>query len=162
MNLSIIACIGKNLELGKDNNLIWHLPNDLRYFKAVTTGHVVVMGRNTYKSLSKPLKDRKNVVLSSHDLKDVEVYHSIEEFIEAYKEHKEEIFIIGGASIYKQFLPYADTLYLTEVDKESEADVYFPEFDKGEFEREVIKEETHNEIHYSYVIYRRRYEKIIK
>ena len=113
MKISMIACVGKNLELGKNNDLIWHLPNDLKYFKKVTSGHVVVMGKNTFKSLPKILPNRKNIVLTFPDDSEkfpdeVEVYHSIQEFLEAYKDFPEEIFIIGGASLYKQFLEYAD------------------------------------------------------
>ena len=161
MKLSIIACVGKNLELGKNNDLIWHLPNDLKYFKKVTDGHMVVMGKNTFKSLPGVLKNRKNVVLTFPDdlekLPDeVEVFHGIEEFLDSYKDYKNEIFIIGGASIYKQFLKYANTLYLTEVDCESEADVYFPSFDKSLYEKEMVLENSDNNINYQHVIYRRK------
>ena len=156
MKISMIACVGKNLELGKDNDLIWRFSTDLKRFKALTIGHVVVMGKNTYKSLSKPLRDRKNVVLTTSDDKfpgDVEVYSNIEDFLEKYKDHKEEIFIIGGASIYKQFLEYADTLYLTEVDSESEADVYFPSFNKKEYKKEIVGGNDN----YQFAIYRREF-----
>ena len=156
MKISMIACVGKNLELGKDNDLIWRFSTDLKRFKAITTGHIVVMGKNTYKSLSKPLRDRKNVVLTTSDDKfpgDVEVYSNIEDFLEKYKDHKEEIFIIGGASIYKQFLEYADTLYLTEVDSESEADVYFPSFNKKEYKKEIVGGNDN----YRFAIYRREF-----
>ena len=161
MKLSMIACVGKNLELGKNNDLIWHLPEDLKYFRKVTKGHVVVMGKNTFKSLPGVLPNRKNIVLTFPDDKEdlpneVEVFHGIDEFLESYKDYSDEIFIIGGASIYKQFLPYATTLYLTEVDSESEADVYFPEFDKSLYEKEIIKENNDNNLKYNYVIYRRK------
>ena len=161
MKLSMIACVGKNLELGKNNDLIWHLPNDLKYFKKVTDGHVVVMGKNTFKSLPKVLPNRKNIVLTFPDdtekLPDeVEVFHGIEEFLESYKDYQDEVFIIGGASIYKQFLKYADNLYLTEVDMESEADVYFPEFDKSLYDKETVLENSDNNINYKHVIYRRK------
>ena len=161
MKIAMIACVGKNLELGKNNDLIWHLPNDLKYFKKVTSGHVVVMGKNTFKSLPKILPNRKNIVLTFPDDSEkfpdeVEVYHSIPEFLEAYKDFPEEIFIIGGASLYKQFLEYADTLYLTEVDLESSADVYFPSFDKTLYEKEVVFENSDNGIIYHHVIYRRK------
>lgn len=161
MKLSMIACVGKNLELGKNNDLIWHLPNDLKYFKKVTDGHVVVMGKNTFKSLPKVLPNRKNIVLTFPDdtekLPDeLEVFHGIEEFLESYKDYQDEVFIIGGASIYKQFLKYADNLYLTEVDMESEADVYFPEFDKSLYDKEIVLENSDNNINYKHVIYRRK------
>ena len=161
MKLSMIACVGKNLELGKNNDLIWHLPNDLKYFKKVTDGHVVVMGKNTFNSLPGVLKNRKNIVLTFKDDVDslpseVEVFHGIDEFLDSYKDYQGEIFIIGGASIYKQFLEYADCLYLTEVEEEEEADVYFPKFDKNLYDREVVLENSDNGILYTHVIYRRK------
>lgn len=161
MKLSIIACIGKNLCLGKNNDLIWHLKGDLKYFKEVTLNHPVVMGKNTFKSLPGVLKNRKNIVLTfSNDLEklpdEVEIFNSIEEFLNQYKDYPDEVFIIGGASIYKQFLEYASTLYLTEVDLESEADVYFPEFDKTLYEKEIVKEQSENGINYKFAIYRRK------
>ena len=161
MKLSIIAAIGKNNELGKNNDLIWHLPNDLKYFKKVTDGHVVVMGKNTFKSLPGILKNRKNIVLTFKDdeevlPKEVEVFHGIDEFLESYKDYHDEVFIIGGASIYRQFLEYADCLYLTEVEEEAEADVYFPEFDKSLYDKEIVLENSDNGIEYTHVIYRRK------
>ena len=138
MKLAMIACVGKNLELGRNNDLIWHLPSDLKYFKGVTYGHTVIMGKNTFKSLPGVLKERHNIVLTFKDDKEklpneVEVLHSIDEFLDKYKSKDELIFVIGGASIYKQFIDLADTLYLTEVDGECNADVYFPDFDKSLF-----------------------------
>lgn len=162
MKLSMIACVGKNLELGKNNDLIWHLPNDLKYFKKVTDGHVVVMGKNTFKSLPKVLPNRKNIVLTFPDDEEIlpdelEVFHGIEEFLESYKDYQDEVFIIGGASIYKQFLKYADNLYLTEVDMESDqADVYFPKFDKSLYNKEIVLENSDNGVKYTHVIYRRK------
>lgn len=161
MKLAMIACVGKNLELGRNNDLLWHLPSDLKYFKEVTFGHPVIMGKNTFKSLPRVLKDRHNIVLTFKDDKEelpmeVEVLHSIDEFIDKYKDKDEEVFVIGGASIYKQFIDLADTLYLTEVEDESIADVYFPEFDKNDFEREVVGHGSDNGINFNFVIYRRK------
>ena len=161
MRLAMIACVGKNLELGRNNDLIWHLKSDLKYFKEVTLGHTVIMGKNTFKSLPGVLKDRHNIVLTfegdNEELdKDVEVLHSIDEFINKYKDKDEDVFVIGGASIYKQFIDLCDTLYLTEVDSESPADVYFPEFNKGDFEREVVGSGCDSGIKFNFVIYRRK------
>lgn len=161
MKLAMIACVGKNLELGRNNDLLWHLPSDLKYFKEVTFGHPVIMGKNTFKSLPGVLKDRHNIVLTFQDdkeelPKEVEVLHSIDEFIDKYKDKDQEVFVIGGASIYKQFIDLADTLYLTEVEDESIADVYFPEFDKNDFEREVVGHGSDNGINFNFVIYRRK------
>ena len=161
MKLSMIACVGKNLCLGKNNDLIWHLPGDLKYFKEVTLNHPVLMGKNTFKSLPGVLKKRKNIVLTfkSDEEKlpnEVEIFHSIQDFLDNYKNYPDEVFIIGGASIYKQFLEYASTLYLTEVDDEVLADVYFPEFDKTLYEKEIVGSNSDNGINYQHVIYRRK------
>ncbi len=161
MRLAMIACVGKNLELGRNNDLIWHLKSDLKYFKEVTQGHTVIMGKNTFKSLPGVLKDRHNIVLTfegdEEELdRDVEVLHSIDEFINKYKDKDEDVFVIGGASIYKQFIDLCDTLYLTEVDRESAADVYFPEFNKDDFERKVVGSGNDTGIKFNFVIYRRK------
>ena len=160
MKLAMIACVGKNLELGRNNDLIWHLPSDLKYFKEVTLGHTVIMGRNTFKSLPGVLKNRHNIVLTFKEDKDelpdeVEVLHSINEFLDKYKEKDELVFVIGGTSIYKQFIDLADTLYLTEVDGECKADVYFPEFDKSLYTKEIVGNGNDNNIKFNFVIYRR-------
>ncbi|MFA6081319.1 MAG: dihydrofolate reductase [Patescibacteria group bacterium] len=146
--ISIIAAIGKNRELGKDNKLLWHISQDFKRFKDLTSGHVVIMGRKTYESLPekfRPLPNRINIVVT-RDINFKEdgiiVCHSIEEAINSAKEKTSEIFIIGGASIYEQGIKYADKLYLTLVDKEfSEADAFFPEY--GEFKKKVF-EKSHN------------------
>ena len=160
MKLSIIACVGKNLELGRDNNLIFHIKEDMKYFKDITLNHVVVMGRKTFESLPTILKDRKNVVITrSNDIKlpsEVSKYSSIEEFMEDYKDYPDEIFVIGGASIYKQFLDYCDKLYLTEVNKSVDADVYFPKFNKDNYEKEIVKTGESKTLKYEFVIYRRK------
>ena len=159
MKLSIIACIGKNLELGKGNDLVFHIKDDMKYFKEVTLNHIVVMGRKTFESLPGLLKDRKNVVITKSNKEfpeGVETYSSIEEFMEKYKDYQDEIFVIGGASIYKQFLDYCDKLYLTEVDKEMDADVYFPEFDKNNYNKEIVKSGEDKTLKYNFTIYRRK------
>lgn len=159
MKLSIIACVGKNLELGKGNDLVFHIKDDMKYFKEVTLNHIVVMGRKTFESLPGLLKDRKNVVITKSNKEfpeGVETYSSIEEFMEKYKDYQDEIFVIGGASIYKQFLDYCDKLYLTEVDKEIDADVYFPEFDKNNYDKEIVKSGEDKTLKYNFTIYRRK------
>ena len=156
MSYSIIAAIGKNRELGKDNDLIWHLPNDLKFFREVTSNHTIVMGRNTFESLPRMLPNRKHIVLTSRDglPSEVEVYRELKQILEKYKDTKEEIFIIGGASIYTQFLEHSSKLYLTEIDAEEEtASVYFPEFDQQQYDREVLQENEDNGISYKHVLY---------
>ena len=131
--ISMIASVGKNRELGKDNNLIWHIPDDMKFFKETTMGHVVIMGLNTYKSLPTKLKDRKMAVISDVEIDDneIEVFKDIDSVIDKYGNSKQEVFIIGGASIYKQFIEYANRLYLTEIDDVcSKADTFFPRFNK--------------------------------
>lgn len=158
MSYSIIAAIGKNNELGKDNNLIWRLPNDLKFFKETTLGHPVIMGSKTFYSLPKLLPGRKNIIISSKDNfpAEAQVYHSVEEVLNNLKDD-EEYFIIGGASIYKSFLEYSDKLYLTEVEASCEnADAYFPTFDKTLYDREELKENEDNGIHYKHVLYKRK------
>ncbi|MBR3319837.1 serine hydroxymethyltransferase [Candidatus Saccharibacteria bacterium] len=134
MSFSLIACIGKNRELGKNNDLIFHFKEDMKFFRETTRGHTVVMGLNTWKSLGeKPLPGRKNLILSHQKLNNLptgaEQIPDLDSFIKDNKDSSEEIFIIGGASIYKLFLPHATTLYLTEVDASRDADVFFPDFE---------------------------------
>ena len=158
MSYSIIAAIGKNRELGKDNDLIWHLPNDLKFFREVTTGKTIIMGRKTFDSLPKMLPNRKHIVISSSNNfnSEVKVYNNLEELLEDYKNSIEELFVIGGASIYKQFIDIADKLYLTEVDAECmDASVYFPEFDKNNYEKTILKENEDNGIKYKHVLYKK-------
>jgi len=142
--LSLIAAISENNCIGKDNSLPWNIPEDMKHFKDITTGHIVLMGRNTWESIPekfRPLPNRKNIVIT-RDIKymvpeGVEVYSSIDEALEKYK--NENVFIIGGASIYKQTIDQADKLYITEVHQQVDGDAFFPEIDKNvwqEVERE--------------------------
>lgn len=160
MKLSIIAAIGSNNELGLNNDLIWHLPNDLKFFKNVTSGHTVLMGRNTFFSLPKVLPNRTNIVITDIEEKypsEVVIYNSIESFLKDYNNTNEEVFIIGGASIYKQFIDLADKLYLTEIEAScSEASVYFPLFNKDNYDKTIIGENCDNDIKYKHVLYKRR------
>ncbi len=151
---SIIAAIGKNRELGKSGDLVFHLKDDMKFFRETTTGHKVVMGRKTWESLPHKLPNRTNIVISSHDIKDAdEHYSNIADFIKKYEKTDEEIFIIGGASIYNAFLPYANNLYLTEIDSAANADVFFPEFDKSNYSREVIKKGKEDDLNYQIIYY---------
>ena len=158
-NISIIACVGKNLELGKKNDLIWHLPNDLKYFKKVTSGKTVIMGRRTFESLPGILPNRRNIVLqmpNESNIDGVEIFNDIPSILDAIK-NEDEVFIIGGASIYKQFLDYADKLYLTEVNSEcNDAEVYFPKFNKRKYYKKTIGKNEDNGVEYNFVVYERR------
>ena len=138
--ISIIAEIGKNNELGKNNDLIWHIKEDLANFKRITMGKKIVMGANTYKSLPKKLEGREYIVLS-HSLKNIEngtIFSDFDKLLNYLQSLDEEVMIIGGASIYEMFLPYADKLYLTEIDASEDAQVYFPEVDYNKFK--IVKD----------------------
>lgn len=129
--ISIIVAHANNLAIGKNNKMPWHIPSDLKYFKAVTTGHTVIMGRRTFESLGRPLPGRKNVVVSSsmHASEGISVAGSFDEIVARYKDSPEEAFIIGGGKIYAQALPSCSKFYITEVDTEiKDADTYFPEY----------------------------------
>ena len=157
-NLTMIAAVGKNLELGKDNNLIWHLKDDLKFFRDQTMGKPIIMGIKTLESLPKLLPGRKHIVLTSRNLdldKEIIVVHSIDELLDTIKDY-EEVMVIGGASIYKQLLDYSDKLILTEIDASADADVYFPKFNKKDFNCEIIGENEENNIKYKHLIYTRK------
>lgn len=133
MSISIIAAIGKNRELGKDNRLLWHIPEDLKRFKELTSGHPIIMGRKTFESIGKVLPNRTNIVITSDKQKAISgaiVVHSLQEaFRQAQtKLGSEEIFIIGGGQIFEQALSIASKLYLTIVDKTFDADTFFPDY----------------------------------
>lgn len=138
--ISMIAAVGKNRELGIDNRLIWKIPRDMKFFRDTTMGHKVIMGRKTYESLPGYLPGREMIVLDFNKVEgNVSTMYSVEEVLDNYLDSPEEVFIIGGASIYKQFIKYATRLYLTEIDESCHlADVYFPEFNKHNWSREII------------------------
>ena len=161
-NLSLIAAIGKNNELGINNTLIWHLPSDLKYFKKVTNGKTVIMGRRTFESLPKILPNRRNIVLQLPNeslIEGVEIFNDIPSILDNIK-NESEVFIIGGASIYRQFLGYANKLYLTEVEAECKnPDVYFPKFDKRKYRKNIVGSGCDSGIKYTFTIYERRCKK---
>ena len=152
---TIIAAIGKNNELGKNNDLIFHIKEDMKFFREKTNGHKIVMGHKTWDSLPGKLKNRENIVISRHDFPGPDlIIHDFDQFMKENKDSDEEIFIIGGGTIYHQFLPFAKTLYLTEVDiSDSSATTFFPEFDKSEYKREIIKKGSEDDLVYSFVKY---------
>jgi dihydrofolate reductase len=158
MTINIIAAIGKNNELGKNNDLIWKIKGDMKFFKETTMGHTVVMGRKTFESLPKVLPGRKNVVISTHSINNVEieVYKSIQDFLNNYNDTNEEIFIIGGSTLYEQFIDMANKLYLTEIDDTCKADVYFPKINKSEWNIDVLSENEEENIKYRHVLYKRK------
>lgn len=157
--LIVIAAIGKNNELGKNNDLIWRIKGDLQFFKENTNGHHVVMGKNTFLSLPKMLPNRTHLVLNDDDYKfpdEVIVLSSLDEFFEKAKEIDDDIYVIGGAFVYSQFVPLADELILTEIDAEClDADVYFPSFKDENWQRTILEEHLDNDPPYRHVMYRK-------
>ena len=138
MLLSIVVAVAKDGAIGKGNDLLWHLPGDLKRFKALTTGHTILMGRKTFESLPNgPLPQRRNVVISRslQSSDGVEVFASIDEALETLSESDDEVFVIGGGEIYRQTLERAQRIYLTEVDATfPDAEVFFPKLESREWE----------------------------
>lgn len=134
-----IACISQDRGLGYNNQLLWRSAEDMDFFRTTTSNHTVVMGRKTYESIGKPLPHRRNIVLSRQDIPGVETYHSPDELKQALAEINDEVFIIGGASLYELFLPLANRLLLTEVAATKPADTFFPEFNRHDYYRKVLK-----------------------
>lgn len=134
--MKLIVAVDKNWAIGKNNKMMWSIPADMRFFREKTTGHVVVMGRKTLESFPNglPLKQRTNIVLTAnrnYHVKDVLLTHTTEELLEQLKEYDtEEVYVIGGESIYRQLLPYCDTAYVTKIDHAYDADTYFPNLDE--------------------------------
>lgn len=161
--LSIIVAIAKNYAIGKDNKLLWHLPEDLKKFKAITTGHTIIMGSKTFDSLGRVLPNRKHVVLTdiegqTSNNEQVEFVYNMDDILK-YAYDDEENFVIGGASMYRQLMPYCNKMYVTEINKEFEGDVYFPEIDKEvwkEIDRKKGLTDENNPYIYDYVVYVRK------
>jgi len=155
-NISIIVAIAENFAIGKNNDLLFHLPNDLKRFRKITSGHTLLMGRNTLLSLpSWPLPNRRHIVITDKKgdrFPGCEVVHSLEEALEKVK-NESEAFVIGGGKVYRQFFPLAGKLYLTMVHQSFEADVFFPEIDFSQW-KETAREDFYdekNKFHYSYL-----------
>lgn len=156
--ITIIAAIAENNALGKDNQLIWHLPADLKRFKKVTLNHHIIMGRKTFESLGRPLPNRTTIIISRNTNFKADgciIVNSLQQALEAAKEDKNP-FILGGAEIYKQAIEIADKLDLTFVHHQFKADAFFPEIDKTIWEetsREDFKADKNNNYNYSFVTY---------
>lgn len=155
MTVSMIVAIGSNNEIGKNNDLLWYLPSDLKFFKATTMGKSIIMGRKTFQSLPKALPGRKNIVISSDSNFNAPGAVVVTDIESALKESEtEEVFIIGGASIYKAYFPVADKLYITEVEfEDKDADVYFPEIDLTMWKKEILDEGEENGLKFKHILY---------
>jgi dihydrofolate reductase len=166
MSLSIVVAFAKNLAIGKDNKLLWRQKADMQYFKKLTQGKTVLMGKNTYLSLPKafrPLPNRLNIVISSGEPVEIAEnlvwYTSLDNALTELSKNEEEIMIIGGAQIYKQAIEKVDTIYATEIDAILDADTFFPEINPENFEKissESFSKDTDNEYDYAFVVYKRK------
>lgn len=161
--LSIIVAKAKNNIIGKNNQLLWNLPEDLKHFKELTTGHTIIMGRKTFESLERVLPNRKHIVFSQNPdfyIKDsqVEVVHSLLQ-IQEYIEGEEEAFVIGGAMIYNLLMPYVKKMYVTQINQDFEGDAFFPKINEEVWEEVERKEGIRNEennLDYEFITYMRK------
>ena len=163
MIISLIVAVGNDNVMGLNNQLPWRLPADLKYFKAVTNGHHIIMGRKTFDSLGKPLPNRINVVITRQNnfaAEGVEVFNNIDDAIALVKKNNEtEAFIIGGSEIFKQSMQQCNRMYITRIHHSFEGDTFFPEINNGEWK--LVKSETHqpdekNLYSYTFEVYERR------
>jgi dihydrofolate reductase len=159
--ISIIVAIADNNAIGKDNQLLWHLSEDLKRFKQLTTGHTIVMGKRTFESLPiRPLPNRRSIVITdipNETIPSCEMAYSIQDAIDLCNEDDEN-FIIGGGSVYSQFMPIADKLYLTKVHKDFDADTFYPEIDYSKWElihSDINLYDEKSDLNYSYLIYKK-------
>jgi dihydrofolate reductase len=160
MTISIIVAIAENNAIGKNNQLLWHLPADLKHFKQITSGRSIIMGRKTYDSVGKPLPNRRNIVVTRQNIKieGCEVVKSIDEGLALCK-GEDEVFIGGGAEIYRQAMDKTDIIYLTIVHRSFDADTFFPEIDYSKWEEtahENHQPDERNSIPYSFITLERR------
>ena len=147
MRLVLIAAVDKNMGIGYENELLVRIKKDMKYFKEKTLNHIIVMGKNTYVSIGRPLPKRENIVITHHPVFEV-TSMTLEKFLETYKDSKEVIYCIGGASIYKELIPYADELLLTKIEREYKADAFFP--DTKDFIEVERTWETENDIRFAF------------
>jgi dihydrofolate reductase len=155
MTVSIVVAIAENNAIGKNNELLWYLPTDLKHFKQITNGHPIIMGRKTFDSIGKPLPNRRNIVITRSaglEIPGAEVCHTLAEAIALCKAEK-EVFIVGGAEIYRQAINNTDKIYLTRVHAQYEADAFFPEIDQKEWKEvdtEAHQPDEKNNVAYTF------------
>jgi dihydrofolate reductase len=159
MKVTIIVASSKNLVIGYKNALPWHISEDLKHFKQITINHSVVMGRKTFESIGKPLKERRNIVVSrdrTMKIEGVEVVNSLDEAIHRTK-NENEIFIIGGEQIYKMAMPIATNMHITKVHSNIKGDAFFPAFDENEWKILTQKNsETNEGLKFSFIEYQKK------
>ena len=157
--ISISVAVAKNNVIGKDNKLLWHVSEDLKRFKKITSNKKMIMGRKTFESLPGILPNREHIVITRDqnfkvDSDKVSIVHDLNSLLEKYSKCEDEIFVIGGAEIYKQLLPYTQKIYLTKIDETFEGDTHFPEINYDEFKTEYTSEQFTDEkngLHYTFV-----------
>ena len=161
--ISLLFAMDKNRVIGKDNDLPWRLPNDLKFFKELTIGNNVIMGRKTYDSMNGPLKNRENIIVTrdkNYEVAGCKIIHYIDDILSINeKEPTKEWFVIGGEEIFKQILPYADKIYMTYIDHSFEGDTYFPEWNESEWEeisKTKGKKDDKNPYDYYFIEYERK------
>lgn len=157
---SIIVAVAKDNAIGKNNQLLWHMPADLKFFRKTTSGHTVIMGRKTFESVGKALPKRRNIVIThqeNYEAENIEVVSSLAEAFALCKEDADDVFIVGGAQIYEQSMPQTDKIYLTRINQEFDgADTYFPEIKDEEWQLENVEHhesDEHNPYDYSFYLY---------
>lgn len=158
-NITMIAAIGENYELGKENKLLWHIPEDLNFFKEQTFGKPIVMGKKTLDSLPKLLPGRLHLVLTHQELENTEqvkYFTSIDSLMDYIENIEQEVMVIGGAQIYKQMLDFADKMLLTEIESSKEADAYFPKFNKEEWICTQLSKNNYGNLKYKHLVYKRK------
>jgi len=161
-SISVAVAIGENFAIGKNNQLLWHMPADLKFFKQTTSGHTVIMGRKTFDSVGKPLPNRRNIVITRDTtlkIEGVEVVNGLDEALAITQNEEKPVFIIGGAEIYRQALPKTDTLYLTTIHHTFDADTFFPEINRNEWD--VVSSDSHkadekNKYDYTFEVLKRK------
>ncbi len=158
--LSLIVAKAENNVIGKDNKLLWHLPEDLKRFKNLTTGHTIIMGRKTFESLGRVLPNRKHVVFTQNpnfkvDDVNVKIVHSLSD-IQEYVEDKNENFVIGGEKIYNLLMPYVNKMYITEIHKDFDGDTFFPNVDLESWKETSREKMNADDFDYDFVVYERK------
>lgn len=157
--LSISVAVAKNYVIGKDNTLPWHISEDLKRFKRITSDKKMIMGRKAFESLPGILPNREHIIITRNndftvDSDMVTIVHDLDSLVEKYSKCEDEIFVIGGSEIYEQFLPYVQKIYLTQIDENFDGDTYFPELNYNEFKTEFTSEkftDEKNGLHYTFI-----------
>ncbi|NLC68721.1 MAG: dihydrofolate reductase [Clostridiaceae bacterium] len=154
--ISIIAAVSKNNVIGRDGKIPWHIPGEQKRFRELTTGKTIIIGRKSFEEIGRPLPDRKTVVLSKTKNYSAENCITVDSFSKALEllENEKEVFIAGGAEVYKAALPYAEYIYLTAIDRCFEGNVYFPDFNKDDF-TVIYEQRVEGPIPYTYYTYKR-------